>query len=363
MKKLLTAPALVVLLAVTLAFPVSAQWGGGGLYTENGVEVSVDSRVFAVFAMLNASGFDKDLEGPPPLYRPQHSEARTSTRRRMGRPGSAVRSFAGVVEKNPAAPRAYVSAALQMGAAPKFSAGKGASKLTRGIAKPVAAWFNEEGGGAIYRKVSATQKGAQKKLLKPVAALTTAVGKHVRVQADDDDILAAEESGPDGRVVVVLNDLDAHGTLQRVQVGDVFYVVAGPRSGKKGSDDALVHAVALAYARTLLAEEAGKQGGAPLVKQVWGMLDKAGKKAMGDKKALAADLLACGLLRAEKKGASCAGSPLDGIDGIDGVLTQLDARVAAYIKDDSQLLSVALPTLLAAADAAAPGAKSEAKKP
>lgn len=352
MKRAFVSIAALVVLA--LALPASAQWGSGaGLYTDNGIEVSVDARVFAVFALLNANGYDKDLEGPPPLYRPQHSEARTSTRRRFGRPGAATRSFADAVKKTPAPPADYVEAALALGAAPKFSRpNKG--KIARAIAKPVASWFNEEGGAAIFRKVSGTLKSTQKKMLDPIGKLAKKAGEHVRVAADDDDILAAEESGPSGRVVVVLNELDQHNTLNRVQMGDKIYIVTGPRTGKEGNDP-VVRAAALAYAHTLVADEAQKQQKAPLVGQVWKLLDKGTKKGFS-KKALAAELVACGLLRAASKG-SCTGSPIAGNEKVEALLPALDERIKAYIGDDSKMLVAALPELLAKVEAPAAGAK------
>ena len=49
---------LILVVAISLSSaPALAQWGStSSLYTQDGVEVSIDPRVFSVFAMLNALG-------------------------------------------------------------------------------------------------------------------------------------------------------------------------------------------------------------------------------------------------------------------------------------------------------------------
>ena len=55
-----------------LAFSeVHAQWGArAGMYSEDGVQVGVDQRVFSVLTMLNQHGFNQDpMRGQTPLIR------------------------------------------------------------------------------------------------------------------------------------------------------------------------------------------------------------------------------------------------------------------------------------------------------
>jgi hypothetical protein len=76
---------LLVAIAMVAA-PATAQWSSASVVTEDGVELSVDARVFALFAVLNALGFDGDnVTGPSPLSQPQYAAARSKLRAGLGR--------------------------------------------------------------------------------------------------------------------------------------------------------------------------------------------------------------------------------------------------------------------------------------
>lgn len=349
-----------------LTTSAAAQWSkGGSLFTQDGVEISVDARVFTVFALLNAVGYEHEtIHGQPPLRPPQFSEARKGARNRMGRPGAAVRSFEEVVKKNPGEASTYVEAALRLGNPPRFTAPKGAPKLSAEMAPLMDSWFNEEGGAAIYRQVAGELTEEQKKILDPLDALGKKLREAARMVSDEDALLE-EDVGPSGRVVVILNELDAHGTLQRVPVGDVTYIVAGPRADKKATD-AVVDAAAVAFARTLVSRDVEKDAKAGTVADLFASLPADTKKALGDSKGFATELVACAFVRALKSGATCAGSPLEGSPALANAWPELDKRVKAYLADDSFLLTTAMPDLLAplpAAEGGAPAVQQANPKP
>lgn len=360
------AAAAVTLGGALLATSAAAQWSkGGSLFTQDGIEISVDARVFGVFAMLNGVGYEGEtIHGPPPLREPKFSEARASARNRMGRPGTAVRSFGEVVNKHPGEASAYVDAALRLGDAPRFTAPKGAPALAAEMSPLLNSWFNEEGGVAIYRQVAGELTAEQKRILDPLDA----VGKKLREAArlgSDEDALLAEDVGPSGRVVVVLNQLDAHGALQRLTLGDVTYVVTGPRPDKK-ANDAVVDAAALAFARTLVVRDVEKDAKAGTIADLFAGLPADTKAALVDGKGFATELVACALLRAVKSGATCAASPLEGQPALASAWPELEKRVKAYLADDSFLLTTAMPDLLAplpAAGDAAPAVQQANPKP
>jgi hypothetical protein len=180
----------------------------------------------------------------------------------------------------------------------------------------------------------------------------------VRLGDSQDQLL--DDSGAQGRVAVVLNELDAHGTLQRTQKGDVTFVAAGPARGAE-DDDAVVNAAVLAYARTLVAREAQKAKAGGLVDARQKLSDKA-RAALGDDKAFAAELLACGFLRQLRAGAACAGSPLAGETAATDALTVLAPRIDAFAKDTAPL-SASLDKLLEAAPPAPADAPPADAKP
>lgn len=342
------------------ATSAAAQWSkGASLFTQDGIEISVDARVFAVFAMLNGVGYEAEtIHGPPPLRLPEFSEARASARNRMGRPGTAVRSFADVVKKHPGEPSVYVDAALRLGSAPRFDVPKGAPKLAADMAPLLNAWFNEEGGAAIYRQVAGELTEEQKRLLDPLDALGKKLREAARLGSDEDALLE-EDAGPTGRVVVVLNQLDAHGALQRISAGDVTYIVAGPRADKK-ANDAVVNAAAVAFARTLVVRDVEKQAQPGTLVDLYAKLPAEEKKAFGDAKGFVTELVACGFVRAVANGASCSGSPVEGSSSLAAVWPELDKRLKAYLADDSFLLSTALPDILAPLPAAPESAAAPA---
>lgn len=355
------APFALALFALALFAPgARAQWTNAqSLYTEDGVEIGVDGRVFALFAMLNALGFDDDtLRGPPPVRKPLHAAARQKARQNLGRPGPSLRALEAVLAKNPVEPQAFVAAALELGPAPNFEE-EGASPLAKAIAGPLRDWFNEEGGAAVLRIVGDEARATQKKLLPLLDKAVKGTTALVRLGDAQEQLL--DDSGAQGRVVLVLNELDVHGGVQRVTRGDVTYVVAGPPA-TPADEAAILDAVVAAYARTLVVREAQKAKAGTLVDTA--ALAPATRSAVGDEKSYAAELLACAFLRQVRgKDARCAASPLAADPAAAAALDVLAPRVDAFAKDTA-VLGASMDKLLEAAPAAAgnPAGSSAADK-
>lgn len=332
------------------AAPAAAQWSNvQSLYTEDGVEVGIDTRVATLFVMLNALGFDVDtLVGPAPLERPLHTKARERARASLGRPGAALKALGAVIDKNPRPRAEYLAAALELGPAPNFDL-KGGSPLAKAIAEPMRDWLNEEGGAQLIKLVGEEAKPAQKKLLPLLDKGVKAATALVRLGDAQDQLL--DDTGAQGRVVVVQNELDAHGTLVRASRGEVTFVVAGPSRGAE-DDDRVIHAAVAAYARTLLGRDAAKAAKAGSLADVRAKLSDKGRAALGDDKAFVTELLACAFMRQIRgAAASCAGSPLEGEAAADEALAVLAPRIDAFAKDTAPL-SAAIDKLLEAAPAA-----------
>lgn len=329
------------LLALFLAAPATAQWNAQSLFTEDGVEVGLDARVFALFSMFNGIGYDVDDRlGPAPLFRPQYSAARTKIRQNLGRRGSALKALEDVLAKHPLPVEDYVVAALELGPPPSFDA-KGKSPLAQALATPMAEWFGDEGGAGLMRIVAEEVKPTQKRVLPALDKSIKATTKLIRLGDAQDQLL--DDSGPQGRVIVVVNELDRHRRLQIVKQGDVTYVVTGALEAS--SDEAVVNAATLAYSRTLVWREAQKIGVGTLG-EVRGKLDDKTKARFEDEKAVAAELLSCAFMKKVRGAAQCADSPLAGQPGVDEALAALAPRVDAYA-GTSAALSAALAELLA----------------
>lgn len=345
--------ALALSLSLTLAAaPAAAQWSNvQSLYTEDGVELGVDSRVATLFVMLNALGFDQDtLVGPVPLERPQHTKARERARASLGRPGAALKALGAVIDKNPKPRAEYLAAALELGPAPNFEL-KGGSALAKAIAEPMRDWLNEEGGAQMLKLVGEEAKPSQKKLLPALDKAVKATTALIRLGDAQDQLL--DDTGAQGRVSVILNELDAHGTLQRVARGEHSFVVAGPARGAE-DEELMVNAAVSSYARTLVGRDAAKAAKAGSLADLRAKLSDKAKAALADDKAFVTELLSCAFMRQVRgAAAACAGSPLQGEAAADEGLAALAPRIDAFAKDTAAL-SAAIDKLLEPAPAAAP---------
>jgi hypothetical protein len=133
-----------------VATSAQAQWSNASVFTEDGVEIGVEPRIFALFAILNGAGYDKEtVYGAPPLARPAFSEAREKLRQGLGR--STPKELVEIFQKYPATTEEYVAAILQLGPAPRFDDKAATSPLAKAIAAPLREWFNEEGGQSLMR--------------------------------------------------------------------------------------------------------------------------------------------------------------------------------------------------------------------
>lgn len=299
----------VALLASALAVgPATAQWStGGSVYSDDGIEITVDPRVISTFAILNTLGYNVESnKGPPPLYRPRFSEARKAARDAMGRPGRSVKRMAKVIKKNPVEAQMYAQAATKLGPSPKFLARDDAGKIEKGISKNLRAWYNEEGGAAVVRSVQSKVGDEQKKLLKPVNKTTAAIKKVVRLGDEEDQLL--DDSGPSGRVIVSLNPLDTHGSMTTVVTPEVTTVIAGPLPAS-GASDALLGAVAFAFAKTLVGTEVRKAAKAPgTLLDDYAKLPKLLQTQMKDKAGFGTELMACAVVKVAAPKLPCVGS-------------------------------------------------------
>jgi hypothetical protein len=339
------------------AAPAAAQWGGASLFTQDGVELTVDKRVFAVFALLNAHGYDKDsVKGPAPLERPQFSSARVKVRERFRRPGPAVRGFGEVVAKNPAPVMDYVRAALTLGDAPRFAPTKGSPKLAKAMSKHLKSWWGQEGGAAAYRVASGESRATQKKLMGPLDAMLQKVTKAVRFGDEEDQLI--DEVGAKGRVVVIVNDLDSHGTSFRFDMGDVTYVVTGAL-GAKDHVDSVTRTAAVAYANTLVRREVERLAKKDTFSGAFKRLPKGARGFLkGDAKRFTTELIGCALVQHVSAG-NCGSSPAGG-KVVEAELKALRDRLKAS-DQAKELLRAAMPKLIA--PIAPPGPAAPAPAP
>jgi hypothetical protein len=333
---------LTVAVAPFFAGEARAQWSSASVFTEDGVELGVEPRIFSLFAILNSVGYDKEtLFGPAPLEKPQYSAAREKLRSNLGR--SSVKELGELFQKNPAPLAAYIQAVLELGPAPRFDDKAATSPLARALAGPLREWFNEEGGSALLRNANEEARATQRRLLPLLDRAITGVTKTARLGDSSDQLL--EGTGSQGRVAIVLNDLDAHGSFLVVNAGDTTAIITGPLRGTT-DDDAVIDAATLAYARTVVAGETDKLATAGTLVDGFAKLGAATKAGLPDGKRYARELLACGLAR-EIRARAVPCPLLDGDDEAKAALALMAPRVAQFA-GTTALLAAALGDLFAA---------------
>jgi hypothetical protein len=318
----------------------NAQWSNASVFTEDGVELGVEPRIFALFALMNSVGYDKEtVLGPQPLERPLFSAAREKLRQNLGR--STSKDLAELF-RTPGSVKTYVDAVLELGPAPRFTVSETASPLARSLAGPLREWFNEEGGAALLRNANEDARATQTRLLPALAQAVGDVTKTVRLGDASDQLLDGGAS--QGRVAVVLNDLDAHGVLFSVVAADTTGIISGPSRGD-GDDVRIVDAATLAYARTVVAGEAEKLATAGTLAEGHPRLLASTKEHFATEKAYARELLACAVAR-QVRARPVACPTLEEDPEASAALALMAPRVAAYASTQA-LLSAAITELLA----------------
>ena len=335
----------VGLVVAAAAFPARAQWSSASVFTEDGVELGVEPRIFALFAILNGAGYDHEtIRGPLPLERPKFSATREKLRQNMGR--STSKELVALIDKHPAPVQDYVAAVLELGPAPRFDDKAATSPLAKALAVPLREWFNEEGGSALLRNANEEARVAQKRLLPGLDAAIKGTTKLVRL-GDASDQLLDDTVGATGRVAVVLNDLDAAGTLFVLQApGSVTGIVTGPSRGTD-DDNAVLDAAVFAYAKTLVAAETAKVAAAGTLIEGFTKLAAPTRKALVDDKDYARTLLACTVAREIRKRPVPCGA-LDKDPEAQAALALMAPRMNSFATTTA-LLSAAMGDLLAPA--------------
>ncbi len=251
-KKAFFSACLAVAGLLMVAHPASAQWGSkADMYSEDGVQVGVDSRVFSVLTMLNQHGFNAEKYlGPEPLKQPQYSETRVRIRKLMRRLGPVQKKFRGFIDKTPEGFERYVARALVAGKAPGFETTMSDDAKARALAEYLHNWYHEEGGSGFYDIAVKMEKSRQAALVEAINTMTATIQSTI-IMGDTEDALLEEELNPLGRVVVVIAPMAPHGWLTRIETPDVTYVVTGPWREDTHVQE-VANVVAVAFARTLV---------------------------------------------------------------------------------------------------------------
>ncbi len=250
----------VLPLLAFLSAPVSAAPRGdwfASLYTGEGVELRNDERVFTLFALFNAVGFD---QGPvvrkEPIPRVSYHPVRQEVRSRVIGGNPEIRKAADAFfDAHPTSLRRYLSYAVGADQ-PPFSAGAKAKELQdlKGLEQLLAkAWL----GWKLEETLSAVQTEYRKSLK---AYLVGTDAPLARARA----LLKVPETQ---EVLVVVNLLDAHDSVRGVKgEGGENFVLVGP--SEKPNLEGAVRELARLFIEPAVARTVSKwAGGAAVLKE------------------------------------------------------------------------------------------------
>lgn len=230
------------------AAPAAQQQGDwfASLYTGEGIELRADERVFALFAMLNAVGYDtgpvtRKEPVPKVLYHPVRLQVRA---RVIGGDPEVRKAADAFLDAHPVALRRYLSYAVSA-SPPPFSSGPKAKDLQdlKGLESVLAkAWT-----GWKLDELMGTVQGEYRKVLK---SYLSAIDQPM-LKAKD--ILKVPEGGPES--VLVVNLLDAQNEVRGAQTDSEIVMVVGP------ADKPNVEGLLKEYARVIVDPVVAKKVG------------------------------------------------------------------------------------------------------
>ncbi|AKU90904.1 hypothetical protein [Vulgatibacter incomptus] len=255
--------------AVALLLPAtaSAQDWASSVYSEGGVELRIDERIFTLFAAFNDMGLDDaPVTRQDPIPKREFDPVRRQVRDAILMSPDLRAKFEAFFDKNPLPVRTYAAYTLALGDAPTFTA---PAKLPVGTEslKGFEALLAEFYGKARIKEIFAKLTAPQREVLK---RFSPAVDKPV---AEARAVMKTKETDASPQVVVVVNLLDGRGSAHGIQVGDEIFLVVGPAAAGTGPVDSLP--IARAFARAELEAIAkGKgsalKGGKELLREVQG---------------------------------------------------------------------------------------------
>jgi hypothetical protein len=236
------AAAAAILVVCAPAFAGAQDWASS-LYTEGGVELRVDERVFTLFAALNALGFDDAPVGrKDPIPKREFDDIRQAVRDVVKLDSATRKEFEAFFDKHPKPIRSYTAFALAVGDAPTFTVDPARlpadAKDLVGFEALLAKFYGQYKVQTIFARLVEKQRDALKAWL-PVVDKPLEKAREILKEKVTDDT---------PRVVLVVNLLDGRGAGHGIGLKDETYLVVGP-SGAGAAD---VTAALKAYARVLV---------------------------------------------------------------------------------------------------------------
>ena len=252
-------PLLFVLLVASPALAAGEGDWFASLYTGEGIELRADERVFALFAVFNALGFDQGpVSRKEPVPKVRYHPVRQQVRARVIGGDPEVRKVADdFFDKHPAALRNYLAWAVR-GSPPPFKTAPQSKDKEIADLKGFEAVLGRAWTGWKLDELMGTVVGEYRRSLKSYLTAIDAPLAKART------ILKVPENGPQSLLVV--NLLDSQDEVRGVMGEGEIVLVVGP------SDKPNVEGLLREYARVLIDPVVAKKvsgwaGGVQLLKE------------------------------------------------------------------------------------------------
>ena len=219
------------------------------LYSPEGVELRTDERIFDLYAVFNAMGYD---DAPVIRRDPVPKRGFNSVRQRVRASAAAVfddrlrQRIDAFFDAHPLPQTVYVGYAAHLAASPTFTPGPGAGRELAGFEGLLATAQAKLKLADLFQQTQDEQRTMLKKYLLEIDAPLAAARRLLHLKDDDEE----------RRTVLALNMLEAPGVADSLWVEKEQLVVVGP------SDKPNLPAVVREYARLHVAPAVERRSGA-----------------------------------------------------------------------------------------------------
>jgi hypothetical protein len=219
------APALQLSCAVVTLWAAPA-WGQpvndwfASLYTPEGVELRTDERIFDLYAVFNAMGYDDapvTRRDPVPKHEFNAVRQRVRTAAAASLDDALRRKIDAFFDSHPQPAASYLAYVVRLSAAPDFKPSAGAGRDLSGFEGLLSSAQSKLKLAEAFQETQDDQRAMLKAYLKEVDAPLAAARKLLKLKDDDEQ-----------RTVLALNLLEAPGAAESLWVDKEELVVVGP---------------------------------------------------------------------------------------------------------------------------------------
>jgi hypothetical protein len=209
--------AALALLSVPSSARGESDWFAS-VYTDEGIEVRADERVFTLYAVLNAMGYDEaPLARAAPVAKRELHPVRARLRGGFHLAPELAGELDAFFDAHPFSAEEYARYALSLGGPPGFERTSASAPRLQGFELLLARAYQAGGVAALFQQAYGEYRPALRSYHAVVDAPAGAIRRSLHLR--ESDAL---------RIAVVVNLLDGQGKVTAATFGEELFVVVGP---------------------------------------------------------------------------------------------------------------------------------------